>query len=447
MADPLDLPAARRLLFNKQGSLSEQFVLIDLPNVLLAGFSWCLERLKMMSQSNEQMAFSTSIAPVRPARKTFHQPPEYFFPNAAGYDLAVLRGKEGRVETEPSLCLDPKEYLRNRQVRQSIHDSLCLQTTLDKGQATALCENLSRGLAFTQGPPGTGKTSYPDSIRRYANNHYRENLPWSLSYKSTACVQKQGRREADFGCLHDQPCVRQFPGRLAQGWYQQAGQTWGRKQRAMDSAIPAPSTLPSHQGAAKQKVSSLEQPLRRFETALIHNPVCSPLTGACTQGTGISESLNSDIVRWPAVRSHLEQKYRDVWRSFAEVEGMSPERALSEVKLSQKAGGFAFEYWCSGGDLDDIESLLISFDNILGKNEAAMSNVDPNNTSQIREKVVQEIVQNAEQVSISSSIWTKPHAERLALVKKWQEEIGVATLADQAVEIHRRHQEALRHMY
>ena len=31
-------------------------------------------------------------------------------------------------------------------------------TSLDQGQASALCENLCRGLAFTQGPPGTGKT-------------------------------------------------------------------------------------------------------------------------------------------------------------------------------------------------------------------------------------------------------------------------------------------------
>ena len=126
---------------------------------------------------------------------------------------------------------------------------------------------------------------------------------------------------------------------------------------------------------------------------------------------------------------------------------MSPDRLLSEVRLSQQAGGFAFEYWCSGGDLKDVESLLISFDNILGKNEAAMSNLDPENTSQIREQVVQEIVQNAEQVSISSSVWMKSHAERLALVKEWQEEIGVATVADQAVELHRRHQQALQHMH
>lgn len=36
--------------------------------------------------------------------------------------------------------------------------SLRTSTTLDDGQAKALCENLSCGMAFTQGPPGTGKT-------------------------------------------------------------------------------------------------------------------------------------------------------------------------------------------------------------------------------------------------------------------------------------------------
>lgn len=114
----------------------------------------------MMSQSNEQIAFSSSITPAQPAQTTFNQPPLYSFQNAAGYNLAVLRTKGERVETEPSLNLNPQEYLQSQQVQQSIHESLCLQTTLDDGQATALCENLSRGLAFTQGPPGTGKTLF-----------------------------------------------------------------------------------------------------------------------------------------------------------------------------------------------------------------------------------------------------------------------------------------------
>ena len=133
---------------------------------------------------------------------------------------------------------------------------------------------------------------------------------------------------------------------------------------------------------------------------------------------------------------------------------------MDEIKVSEYAGGFAFEYWCNGGDLKDIESLLMSFHNILGKNEAIIlgmneakmqgkndSGMDSKDADQLKDKVFQDIVRNTEQVVVdpASSIWTMPQSERLALVEKWQEEIGVATLVDQAVELHRRHQQALQH--
>ena len=103
------------------------------------------------------MAFAASIKLQSPEPTSFNQPPQYFSSDSAGYDLSILR-KRGLTGTEQRLNLNPQEYLRDQWVRQSLHDSLRLQTTLDEGQATALCENLSRGLAFTQGPPGTGKT-------------------------------------------------------------------------------------------------------------------------------------------------------------------------------------------------------------------------------------------------------------------------------------------------
>ncbi|KAL8827936.1 MAG: hypothetical protein Q9191_002882 [Dirinaria sp. TL-2023a] len=183
------------------------------------------------------------------------------------------------------------------------------------------------------------------------------------------------------------------------------------------------------------------------------------LEGLCVQGAGICNSFNSTTIHWTAVRSHLELNYPEICRSLAEVECLSPGRTIDQAKVSQQGGGFAFEYWCNGGDLKDIESLLVSFHNILGKNEAIIqgmykakmqgkkgAGMDSGDVDQLKDKIVQEIVQNTEHVASdpSPSIWTMPQSERLALVAKWQDEIGIATLVDQAVELHRRHQQALR---
>lgn len=158
LADPSDLSAARRLLYNKHGLLSEQFVLVDMPSILYPGFSWCLERLKMISGSNDQMAFSSLIAPdPLSTSDKFNEPPLYCATKNLTYDLSVLRRRDIVGSTEP-LTLKPHMHLQDEQAKQSLLDTLRRETTLDEGQALALCENLCRGLAFTQGPPGTGKT-------------------------------------------------------------------------------------------------------------------------------------------------------------------------------------------------------------------------------------------------------------------------------------------------
>ena len=66
--------------------------------------------------------------------------------------------KNGNAATKDSLTLRPKELISDHKAKIIAIDNLCRETTLDRGQATALCENLCRGFAFTQGPPGTGKT-------------------------------------------------------------------------------------------------------------------------------------------------------------------------------------------------------------------------------------------------------------------------------------------------
>jgi hypothetical protein len=71
------------------------------------------------------------------------------------FDLASLRD----LQDGKGKCLLPAEGILTSpdELNRFLYE-LWRDTTLDKGQALALIENLSRELAFTQGPPGTGKT-------------------------------------------------------------------------------------------------------------------------------------------------------------------------------------------------------------------------------------------------------------------------------------------------
>ena len=88
------------------------------------------------------------------------------------------------------------------------------------------------------------------------------------------------------------------------------------------------------------------------------------MLGLYTEGVSWCESLNSDCLSWPAVREYLQDQ-PSVLKSFTDIEDVGQER-LSDIRLARKAGGFAFEYWCSEGDLKDVELLLQHFNAVAG---------------------------------------------------------------------------------
>ena len=156
-ADGTDVEAVRRLLYNAQGLLHERFVLAEIPNALYAGFSWTLAQLQNQSRDDIPLAFASSIAPLTPNPGPQVSPPTYTTETDFAFQLTSLR-KEGAASLEEPLILKPRDILSSTASQHGFIDRLCQETTLDRGQARALCENLCRGFAFTQGPPGTGKT-------------------------------------------------------------------------------------------------------------------------------------------------------------------------------------------------------------------------------------------------------------------------------------------------
>lgn len=147
----------RRLLYNSKGTRQERFGLVELPNVLYGGFYWTLKELQNKSASGKDLAFITSIAPSTAGSSPEVSTPEYVNVDDFAFQLNSLRKKHAAACSR-SLTLRPKELVSDNEAKMIAIDKLCQETTLDRGQATALCENLCRGFAFTQGPPGTGKT-------------------------------------------------------------------------------------------------------------------------------------------------------------------------------------------------------------------------------------------------------------------------------------------------
>ena len=135
----------------------EGFVIVELPNVLYVGFYWTLKDLQNKSASEKDLAFIASISSSTGSSSPDVSIPEYATVDDFAFQLNSLR-KQSDAASSTSLTLKPREVVSDHEAKTHTIDNLCLETTLDRGQATALCENLCRGLAFTQGPPGTGKT-------------------------------------------------------------------------------------------------------------------------------------------------------------------------------------------------------------------------------------------------------------------------------------------------
>ena len=151
-ADPGDVDAVRRLLYNAQGLLQERFVLVEIPSALYAGFYWTLKQLQNQFKSEERLAFLSSIASSGAGASPEVSSPVYTNNDGFAYQLDALRIKGAQAGTD-SFTLKPMDLLAYHQAKENFIDSLCRQTTLG--------ENLCRGFAFTQGPPGTGKTYGP----------------------------------------------------------------------------------------------------------------------------------------------------------------------------------------------------------------------------------------------------------------------------------------------
>ena len=163
------------------------------------------------------------------------------------------------------------------------------------------------------------------------------------------------------------------------------------------------------------------------------------------EGTSWCESLSSQALSWPAVREHLKRSYPDTLKSFTALEQVE-EAKLSDIRLARKAGGFAFEFWSCGGDIQDINRLLAHFESLLGDTHEFQEDADDHDVH-TRSRVLDQIFWNADaaaktNASSENDIWRLTLSERKDLLERWTVEIEPQTISDRTAEIHRRHQAA-----
>lgn len=168
--------------------------------------------------------------------------------------------------------------------------------------------------------------------------------------------------------------------------------------------------------------------------------------GLTIEGTSWCESLNADVLSWPAVRELLKTRYPAILERFAGLEKVDSSR-ISDIRLARKAGGFAFEFWATGGDINDLDRLLEKFSSMLG-NQYEFRNDADDVDLQTRYRILDNIALNAANTAASDpssgcDVWKMTFRERQRLLNKWKEEIDPRTILDRTAEIHRRHQVAV----
>lgn len=135
---------------------------------------------------------------------------------------------------------------------------------------------------------------------------------------------------------------------------------------------------------------------------------------------------------------------------FARLEKVDSSR-LSDIRLARKAGGFAFEFWGTGGDINDLDRLLEKFSSMLGTQYEFQDDADDAHL-RTKYRVLDSIALNAASTaasdpSSSCDVWKLTVKERQRLLNKWKEEIDPQTILDRTAEIHRRHQAAVSKRY
>ena len=408
-ADPSDTDTIREALYSlKRLGGEETFVLVEFPTVLVAGFFWILKHLQDLSSSNIEISFSDFIASVNCQAELEIPPPKYTDTECPTFDLSILSHNHDKGGN-PQLKVNPN-FLQAKPIEQeTLIANISSATTLDHGQTTALCQNLSRSLAFTQGPPGTGKTFLGVSLAK-------------------VLLQHMPRKPILVACMTNHALDNFLGDILAQGISKIARLGSGSKEV----------------WTSKYTFASLRQSFRYScaETTKL-NKAYQCVKRLSEEGSRYCEALNSHTLTWASVSDYLRRNYWNAFREFVNCLTSKEQRTEDVRKRRSTAGGFAFEYWCNGGDLADVRNLMREIQGFFGQRTPYYSSPDD---SSVSESASIGSSAHATEVSVihpsgvfEGDAWSMPMDMRAAWVARWKSELGTSSSGDKLAEIQRRY--------
>lgn len=409
-------------------------MLVEFPNILLPGFSWCLQRLQKLYHKHE-IAFARQIAPTSPTSLNIQlQPPSYATPREFSYDLTVLQTSKQKSVLSGRLNMPAFNTEEEPDVQKLWLKVLREKTTLDDGQAVALCENLNRGLAFTQGPPGTGKTYLGAALAQVILASQSKATPRPIL---TVCMTNHALDSFLQDLLKDGITkIVRLGGGSKEDW------TKSHSLRSLSSKLKLTQIELSSLRTSRLRLEC------KFSCASLVNFAPSSFLSAdvlldlTAEGVGRCEALSAVDLSWHAVQDHLRLKYPEIYSQFTMLG--SSEYGMSELRLARKAGGFAFYYWAEGGDINNLRQLPSEFAAHLGvdisRDENALGGITI-------EKLLVKVASHAQlqaTLAASHNVWSLSLSGRKELLNQWTSELDVIVSVEQLVEIHRRHQIALK---
>lgn len=402
-----DVTSVRRCAYYMHGLIKASFVLVDLPNVLLPGFAHHLDRLQKLAIVPD-FAFATQIAPSSPSDNTIMSPPSYATSQGFKFNLHDLKSsKDDGASFEMQPVKPDAEYNDS----STILEALRTRTSLDQGQAVALYENLNRGLAMTQGPPGTGKTF----------------LGVSLAQVILASQDKAKAQPILIASQTNRACDDFLQDLKRKGLTKIARLGGGSKEEWIK-----PHLLREMSG--KLRLTTIERTdLRSARRDVEHQ---------ARDGLGWAEALSKDMLGWHSLKDHIRKHHPIIFDHFASLESL--DSAVTDLRRTKRYSGFAYEYWVSGGDIQDVSALLEVLDTLLG--ECELPNKSASSGAQFKEKIFASVKRNTQRASAtagSGQIWSLSIEERHRLVEKWIQELNPWTVCEAFAELHRRHQAAI----
>ena len=405
-ADRHDIASIRRCASYMRRLIKATFVLVDLPNVLLAGFALHLDRLQKLATAPD-FAFASQIAPSEPSEIVPVLPPKYATRANFKYNLQDLRAEKNDVA---SFTMRPTQSTLTNDSQSTI-DALMARTSLDQGQAVALFENLNRGLAMTQGPPGTGKTYLGVALAQVILASQDKANPQPI------LVASQTNRACD-DFLHDL---------TKKGISKIARLGGGSKEEWIKPHLLRELT-------SNMKLTSIE----RFTL----NEARKQVDNLTRDGLGWAEALTKDVLGWHSLKDHIRTHHTKIYDHFASLEAIDGD--VTDLRRTKRYSGFAYEFWISGGDIKDVNALLDVLDTLLGHCEA--SNNSASSSSKFKETIFAAVKCNtavANYTAHGDQIWSLSLQERHRLVDQWIHELNPWTVCEAFAELHRRHQAAI----